>query len=172
MAPHAVPHPSPQRDRVSPWLLAAGFATGPVVLALVLTITYALSSYRCFPDGTSATLLFAEKLQVCGSGPGSIQNYWFGSEYGNSAAWYWAPVITGAEQLTASGQYAGGDFLPANLGAAPDRCNPFAPSGAHAGGILVALADGSVRNVGAGIRPATWWAACTPASGEMLGNDW
>ena len=52
MAPNAFPHPSPQRDRASALLLALGFATGPVVLALLLTITYALTSYRCFPDGT------------------------------------------------------------------------------------------------------------------------
>ena len=124
---------------------------------------------RCFPDGTSATLLFAEKLQVCGNGSSAIQNYWFGSEYGNSAAWYWAPVITGAEQLTASGQYGGGDFLPANLGAAPDRCNPFAPSGAHAGGILVALADGSVRFLSAAAATARLGPA--PLAGPLAAYD-
>ena len=32
----------------------------------------------------------------------------------------------------------------------------------------IALADGSVRQVSAGIRPETWWALCTPAGGEVL----
>ena len=36
----------------------------------------------------------------------------------------------------------------------------------------VALADGSVRAVANGISQATWWAACTPDGGEVLGNDW
>lgn len=52
MAATDFPHPSPQRDRASALLLTLGFATGPVVLALLLTITYAFTSYRCFPDGT------------------------------------------------------------------------------------------------------------------------
>jgi hypothetical protein len=52
MASTVFPHPSPQRHRAPSLLLLAGFATGPVVLGLVLTITYAFSSHRCFPDGT------------------------------------------------------------------------------------------------------------------------
>jgi hypothetical protein len=43
---------------------------------------------------------------------------------------------------------------------------------ASAGGILVGLADGGVRNVGTGIRPAGRWAACTPAGGEIMGEGW
>ena len=43
---------------------------------------------RSFPDGTGSTLLFSEKYQICGSGPGlaTIENYWFGSYVGNSSA--------------------------------------------------------------------------------------
>ncbi len=33
---------------------------------------------RSFPDGTSTTLLFSEKRQVCGSGTALTPNYWFG----------------------------------------------------------------------------------------------
>jgi len=100
-----------------------------------------------FPDGTSCTLLTTEKYQICGSGPGleTVQNYWFGSYVGNSAAYVYAPVITGADLLTPSGQFAGGDFLASNLAASPDKCNPAAPSGPHADGILIGLADASVR---------------------------
>jgi hypothetical protein len=100
-----------------------------------------------FPDGTSQTLLFTEKYQICGSSPGlgTVQNYWFGSSVGNSSAFIYAPVITGAELLTPAGQYAGGDFLASNLAVAPDSCVPGAPSGAHASGILIGLADASVR---------------------------
>jgi hypothetical protein len=34
------------------------------------------------------------------------------------------------------------------------------------------LGDGSVRGVQQGISSLTWWQACTPAGGEVLGNDW
>jgi hypothetical protein len=35
-----------------------------------------------------------------------------------------------------------------------------------------ALGDGSVRWLSAGMSPQTWWAACTPAGGDILGSDW
>jgi prepilin-type N-terminal cleavage/methylation domain-containing protein len=50
-------------------------------------------------------------------------------------------------------------------------CDRGVASTAHAS-IQVALADGSVRSVGAGVSAATWWAACTRSGGEVLGTDW
>jgi hypothetical protein len=38
--------------------------------------------------------------------------------------------------------------------------------------MIVALADGSVRTIHPGISPETFWAAVTPAGGEVLGADW
>jgi prepilin-type N-terminal cleavage/methylation domain-containing protein len=120
----------------------ASYAYNPRVFR---TVPMCLS--HSLPDGTTHTLLFTEKYQICGTGFGlsKIQNYWFGSYVGNSSAFVWAPVLTGADLLTPSGQFAGGDFLASNLGVSPERCNPAAPSGAHPGGILIGLADASVR---------------------------
>jgi prepilin-type N-terminal cleavage/methylation domain-containing protein len=42
----------------------------------------------------------------------------------------------------------------------------------HPGGMLTAMADGSVRTVAPSIAPATYWAAITPAGGETFGGDW
>lgn len=101
---------------------------------------------RSFRDGTSNTLLFTEKVQICGGAPGLVvQNYWFGSYVGNSAAWLWSPALTGADLWAVTGQFAGADFVPANLGTLGGKCNPLVPSSAEATGILVALGDGSVR---------------------------
>ena len=55
--------------------------------------------------------------------------------------------------------------------AIPD-CNPRVPQTPYPGGLLVGLGDGSVRLLNPGISPATFWAAVTPAGGEVLGNDW
>ncbi len=120
----------------------SSYAYNPLVFR---TVSVGLG--RSFPDGTSQTLLLGEKSQICGAGPGfgTIQNYWFGSHVGNSAALVWAPVLTGADLLTPAGRFAGGDFLPTNYGVPRERCNPAAPSGPHAGGTLIGLADGSVR---------------------------
>jgi len=42
----------------------------------------------------------------------------------------------------------------------------------HRIGTLVALVAGSVRQIAPGISPTTFWAAVTPAGGEVLGSDW
>jgi hypothetical protein len=36
----------------------------------------------------------------------------------------------------------------------------------------VTLADASVRTLSSGMSGTTWWAAVTPACGEVLGPDW
>ena len=51
-------------------------------------------------------------------------------------------------------------------------CNPRIPQTPFSGGLLAGLADGSVRMLSPGISPATFWAAVTPAGGEVLGSDW
>ncbi len=152
-----------------------------------------------FVDGTSQTVLFSEKMQICAGGSIPIQNYWFGSYVGNSAAFDWAPVLPGADLLTPTGQYAGADFLPTNLGVVSSKCNPGAPSSPHSGGILIALADGSVHFLSATVattrlgadalagpyaaynQPAVgaivpqrgyiWSALLTPDGGEVFGLD-
>ena len=124
---------------------------------------------RSFPDGTSNTLLFTEKYQICGTGSGSIQNYWFGAYAGNSPAYLWAPVLPGADLVTPSGAFAGADFLPSNLGAVPANCNPAAPSGPHSAMILISLADGSVRPLAG--ASATSRLGSAPLSGLLSGYD-
>jgi hypothetical protein len=46
------------------------------------------------------------------------------------------------------------------------------PQGMSAGGVQVCLADASVRTVSTGVSVGTWYFACTPAGGEVLGSDW
>lgn len=150
---------------------------------------------RSFADGTSVTVLFAEKYQLC-TGSTTVQNYWFGAEGGNSRCGRRSPVLTGVQWQSVTGAFAGADFLAANLGAAPTRCEPGAPSGPHPGRILVAFADGSVRaltaegataRLGAGSLPAgydlpmpgalapqrgyLWSALLTPGGGETISLD-
>jgi prepilin-type processing-associated H-X9-DG protein len=56
-------------------------------------------------------------------------------------------------------------------GATPSVCMCRATS-PHTGGINVGMADGSVRMLSSGVSAATWFAACTPGGGEVLGSDW
>jgi prepilin-type N-terminal cleavage/methylation domain-containing protein len=52
------------------------------------------------------------------------------------------------------------------------NCDPTRAATAHASGMLVCLADGSVRTLAPSMSGETWWAAVTPAGGEILGSDW
>lgn len=71
---------------------------------------------------------------------------------------------------------------PVSLGSIPELtfqvrpkladCDPRVAQTPHTGGMLVALFDGSVRILSAGMSPSTYWAAVTPAGGEVLGDDW
>jgi prepilin-type N-terminal cleavage/methylation domain-containing protein len=54
----------------------------------------------------------------------------------------------------------------------PDECDWSIPQTPHRGGMVVALADGSVRTVRPSMSAETFWAAVTPAGGEVLGGDW
>ncbi|MCI0641228.1 MAG: DUF1559 domain-containing protein [Gemmataceae bacterium] len=54
---------------------------------------------------------------------------------------------------------------------AVSRCRPSLAQTPHPGGMLVALADGAVRQLSPGISSAIFWGAVTPASGEVL-SDW
>jgi hypothetical protein len=130
---------------------------------------------RSFPDGTSTTILFTEKYALCGAK---------GTPYEGVSAWAAAPAAEGTPVFAVSTFPTPG--LPA--GATPatgptskfevqpplgtDQCHYWLPQTGRSGGILVCLADGSVRLVNSSVSTQTWWAACTPASGDKLGDDW
>jgi prepilin-type N-terminal cleavage/methylation domain-containing protein len=130
-----------------------------------------------FGDGTSNTLLFAEQLA---QRPYGHWNLWAHGGWNPS----WAPIFAygSADGNTPynSGMDAGtGVVGQASVPYVGVHANPNATSGdinramsAHTGSMQVALADGSVRGVTASISPATWWAACTPSFGDVLGSDW
>jgi prepilin-type N-terminal cleavage/methylation domain-containing protein len=125
-----------------------------------------------FPDGTSNTILLAEKFARCTnrSFPEGGCFWAYGGTYDSLTPQ--APLHAGfAVSWTAYAIGPGSKFqyrpLPF-LG----NCDPVLASTAHPGGMQVGLADGSVRSVALSISGATWWAACTPNKGEVLGNDW
>src|SRR5205823_2913171 len=52
------------------------------------------------------------------------------------------------------------------------NCDPTRASTGHASGMLVCLADGSVRTLSPSMSGKTWWAAVTPSDSDVLGSDW
>ena len=122
------------------------------------------------PDGTSKVVMLAERFSTCGSTGRQEEargNLW------SDANDRWRPVICVNED----------DQTPQTAGYRPckafqvtpnwlSECDSTRAQSAHPGGIPVALADGSVRSVAAGIAEALWANVCHPADGQAVGADW
>jgi prepilin-type N-terminal cleavage/methylation domain-containing protein len=114
-------------------------------------------------DGTSTTILFAEKMAQCGQ--------WLASVDGASL---WSCEFNQRRPGFAINGAAANSTGPGSLfqvGAAPATCDWNLASTASRTVILVALCDGSVRSLAATIAPAIWWSALQPNDGGNLG-DW
>jgi type II secretory pathway pseudopilin PulG len=119
-----------------------------------------------FPDGTSNTILYTDKLSHCSTGNYS-NNYWPD----------WGPVFSSPDDGQVDPNNGPATVVtpqiqPKLLGNGNANCTGNGPSSPHTAGIQVGLADGSVRFVSGGISAATWWFALTPGGGETLGSDW
>jgi prepilin-type N-terminal cleavage/methylation domain-containing protein len=136
-----------------------------------------------FPDGTSNTILYAEKYARCILSNPSYDggNYWaYWSQATNDfTGCFYGPKGCGFALYSVGDPVFG--VYPNAVGpnslfqVSPvyqGSCNPYLTSTGHTGGIQVALADGSGRGIAPTISGATWWAACTPAGHEALGADW
>jgi prepilin-type N-terminal cleavage/methylation domain-containing protein len=103
-----------------------------------------------FLDGTSNTVVLMERYALANGTAGMTQHYWSG--FYNSLA----PTPASGFQLA-----------PTQANA-----NDGLPQGFSAGGMQVALGDGSVRGVSSGVSFTTWYLACNPADGMVLPSDW
>jgi prepilin-type N-terminal cleavage/methylation domain-containing protein/prepilin-type processing-associated H-X9-DG protein len=130
--------------RFGGWLASGGYGLNWLVLGdqggKIADIT----------DGTSNTLLIAERYQVCNGTPCG----WAYDSLGDPA-----PVFAYASQ-------AKFQVLPA-----PMQCDPSVPNSPHVGGINAGMADGSVRFMNQAVSPRTWYYLSTPSGGEVPDND-
>jgi prepilin-type N-terminal cleavage/methylation domain-containing protein len=139
-----------------------------------------------FADGTSNTILFTEKYAQCATATSITGAPWTGtywdygwctpSPYENSdgGQWYLGCPFFACDYY---GKYPAAIGLSSLFQNNPmpwsgSACIPYLAQAPRAGGILTLLGDASVRMVSSGVSAATWWAACTPANGDMLGSDW
>ncbi len=145
-----------------------------------------------FTDGTSNTIAFAEHYA---RGCGQTSFMWFGTgptdlgggkllhraafADGGPVVWKSNPSVrdllndvypvVGGNPPQSRGSVPGLTF---QVRPKPSACDPRMAQTPHSGGMLVALADGSVRTLAPGMSEETYWGAVTPGGGEVVGSDW
>jgi prepilin-type N-terminal cleavage/methylation domain-containing protein len=112
-----------------------------------------------FQDGTSNTLLVAEKYGDCYSPPGNyhggvIWARWDGLDYFQPMFAGWTTGVNAMFQ-TQPNPFDGPNCVYTNA------------STPHLT-MMAVLADGSVHGFSSGTAPAIWWGLCTPAGGEVV----
>jgi prepilin-type N-terminal cleavage/methylation domain-containing protein len=114
-------------------------------------------------DGTANTIFYTEKLMHTFNCTGCCNNY-------DNNYWPdWGPIISSSDCGQPTGPAA---MFQVNCRGDPSNCDGNRASSPHFSGINAGLGDGSVRYVSAQMTPNTWWAAMTPAGGEILPNNW
>jgi prepilin-type N-terminal cleavage/methylation domain-containing protein len=130
------------------------------------------------PDGTSNTVMFAERFRNCSpSSGGCTLPAWAWNTQLNSGDPWTSPTFGGNNDgglwnLGGGGAMYSYGTIGFQGGPSPQQCNWYVTQGPHTGGMEVGLADGSVRNLGQGISVTTWTYACMPSDGQVLGPDW
>jgi prepilin-type N-terminal cleavage/methylation domain-containing protein len=142
-----------------PW----GWAWGCMGATHLATIT----------DGTSNTILFAEKRAGCQNFPNpSGGTLW-------AHGWWNADWMATFANTDIYGGYSGtttqpgtGAFVVPQLQPTNANCQQFRATAFTEGGCLVAMCDGSVRSVRSTVDAIAWTAALTPNGGEVLPSSW
>ena len=144
---------------------------------------YGKRNLSSWPDGTSNTIMFAERFRLCNADVAGNQLgcLW---AHGNWAHPWMAMFAYGNAQgtrgYTVGTNLPWGQLPPGKVGPGSKfqvqplplltQCDFTRAQSGHSGVMNVCLGDGSVRSLSAGMDPTTWWFACTPSGGEVLSN--
>jgi prepilin-type N-terminal cleavage/methylation domain-containing protein len=132
-----------------------GYATtGFAANALVFGVGRSRGSLiAAMPDGTSNTIMFAERYALCNGQP----NLW-----GYNDVYYWAPMFA----------HYSLDRFQIRPDPNTKECDPRLAQTSFAAGLSVAVGDGSTRVLGPNFSARTWRLACVPNDGELMPAEW
>jgi prepilin-type N-terminal cleavage/methylation domain-containing protein/prepilin-type processing-associated H-X9-DG protein len=131
-------------------------------------------------DGTSHTILFAEKYALCGAhandtnspypyqGNGSLHS--FPPTWG----WAWCALFAYADLYGSTNAGTGQNGWDQLFQITPEsttNCDPSRAQSPHASGINVGMGDGSVRSLPESVAFTVWHALLTPTGDEIVSDD-
>jgi len=128
------------------------------------------------PDGTSQTVIFAERYRLCQpSWGGHTDPVWAANPWScpngpwSIAAFGWNNLsgLTGYYP-----QFGSNTGFPFQTAPSTANCNWYVTQGNHPATMNVALGDGSVRGVNSSVSLQTWIWACNPSDGNPLPSNW
>jgi prepilin-type N-terminal cleavage/methylation domain-containing protein len=138
------------------------------------SVVGAVPPYRIgnIPDGTSNTIAFVEQVAAIPSDTGPHCNWWAfpltdpgGSNGSGPCYWPDAPPL-------APPPYCLPQFNPSLNPGDPNFADPARAAGFHPNLLMVAMMDGSVRPVTAGVSLASWNYAVQPDDGMPFDTTW
>jgi len=126
------------------------------------------------PDGTSNTVMFAERYKECSPSSGGHTEPTWAAQPWNTPNDAWAIAGFG---WSASGMRGGiypdwDRSPPFQTSPSASACSWYVTQGAHSSAMIIGLGDGSVRNVNPSISLTTWQYACNPRDGNSLPGNW
>jgi len=132
------------------------------------------------PDGTSSTVMFAERYKNCSPdnphGGGCTLPGWAWNTMRNGGDCWSSPTFGAAQagiyNMNCNGAQTNNGGVAFQAGPSIQACNWYVTQGGHAGTMQVGLGDGSVRGVSGSMSVTTWANACNPNDGNVLGSNW